>query len=175
MLKEPIIKEACSLKMIGMNFFGDPFVHASMWREENGIGQLWNRFGKWLQSNSRTIENPENPSVAYEVHIGSEQMETTGEYEVFTGISVKNLDQIPIECVGKVFPETQYAEFTLEGEEITSDWTQWIFEGWMPHSGYMSSAPYSIQVYDESFKGMDALDGVQIKVLIPIKKVGDEK
>ncbi|WP_430885070.1 GyrI-like domain-containing protein [Fusibacter sp. JL216-2] len=175
MLKEPTIKEACAFKMIGMNFFGNPFVHANMWSEENGIGQLWSRFGKWLHSNFKVIENPENTSVAYEVHIESDQMETTGEYEVFTGIAVKNLDHIPIECVGKVFPKTQYAEFTLEGDEITSDWTQWIFEGWMPHSGYMSSAPYSIQVYDESFKGMDALDGVQIKVLIPIKKVGDDK
>ncbi len=66
--------------------------------------------------------------MAYEVHIGSDQMNETGEYEVFTGIQVETLENIPIECVGKVFPSTQYAEFTLVGEEIVSDWTRWIYE-----------------------------------------------
>jgi len=175
MLKDPVIKEAHLYKMVGMNFFGDPFTHATMWSEDNGIGQLWKRFGKWMGESILELESASMENLAYEVHIGSEQMNETGEYEVFTGVQVESLDVIPIECVGKVFPSTQYAEFTLVGKEIVSDWTSWIYEGWMPHSGYEPSAKYSIQVYDETFKGMDNIEGATIKVLIPVKKVGDAK
>ena len=173
MLKDPIIKKAHSYKMVGMNFFGDPFTHATMWSEDNGIGQLWKRFGNWLGENIHTFQSAAKENLAYEVHIGSDQMNETGEYEVFTGIQVESLDIIPIECVGKIFPLTEYAEFTLVGDEIISDWTRGIYEGWMPHSGYEPSAEYSIQVYDESFKGMDQLEGATVKVLVPVKKVGD--
>lgn len=173
MLKDPVIKEEKKYVLIGMNFFGDPFTHATIWSEDNAIGQLWKRFGSWMHSDLHTLDNMVGSNVAYELHLGSEQMYDTGEYEVFTGVEVASLDMIPLECVGKVLPATEYAEFTLIGEEIVSDWSRWIYEGWMPHSGYQASADYSIQVYDETFKGMDNLEGAQIKVLVPVKKAGD--
>ncbi len=49
MLKDPVIKEAHLYRMVGMSFFGDPFTHATMWSEDNGIGHLWKRFGSWMQ------------------------------------------------------------------------------------------------------------------------------
>jgi len=175
MLNDPIILELKIMKFVGMNFFGDPFKYSSIWSEENAIGQLWTRFGSFLQTDVRKIQNLVNNNLAYEIHIASEQMNETGEYEVFTGLEVIDVTEFPINCVAKVFPKTLYAEFTLVGEQITSDWTQWIYEGWLPHSGYKASAQYSIQVYDESFKGMDNLEDAVIKVLIPINKVGDSQ
>ncbi len=173
MLKEPIIIESKEFKLVGMNFYGDPFKHANLWSEDNAIGQLWSRFGKILMNNLSDIQNPAATNLAYEIHIGSEQMNETGEYEVFTGIEVSKIGSFPVNCVAKILPATLYAEFVLKGEEIVSDWTQWIYKGWMPHSGYVESAMYSIQVYDETFKGLDKIEGATIKVLIPIKKAGD--
>lgn len=175
MLKDPLIIEKHSYKMVGMSFFGDPFTNVTMWSEDNGIGQLWKRFGVWIQPNLHTLPTAMKENMVYEVHIKPDQMNESGGYEVFAGIQVEALDVIPVECVGKVLPQTQYAEFTLTGEEITSDWYSWIYEGWMPHSGYEPSSGYSIKVYNKIPEGFEHVKKASFKVLVPIRKVGDAK
>jgi predicted transcriptional regulator YdeE len=58
----------------------------------------------------------------------------------------------------------------LHGAEITSDWYQMIYQDWMPTSGYHQSGSYSIQRYDQRFKGLDQIDDSVLDVYIPIER-----
>ena len=82
------------------------------------------------------------------------------------------LPELSPQLLVKNLPSTQYAIFTFEGEEISSDWEK-ILEDWMKASGYQSSGTYNFQYYDERFKGLDRISESVLDVYIPIKKNND--
>jgi len=155
--------------LVGMSFFGDPFSSASDWSVENEIGKLWSRFMRFLGNNSDAINNKVEGGGLYEIHIDGDRTEKDGNYEVFVGMPVETLDKVPIECVVKQLPETDYAIFTVKGEEIFSDWGMDIYRGWMPESGYETSFKYNVQLYDERFKGMDRIEESELDIYVPVK------
>jgi predicted transcriptional regulator YdeE len=94
----------------------------------------------------------------------------SGEFEVFAGLEVEALEDVPLELSAKILPPATYAVFTLEGEQINSDWPLMILTEWLPGSGYESDYQYSIQRYDERFKGVHRLDESVVEVYIPLRK-----
>jgi len=42
-------------------------------------------------------------------------------FEVFVGVLVEKIENIPLKCVAKQLQATNYAIFTLKGDEITGD------------------------------------------------------
>jgi predicted transcriptional regulator YdeE len=80
---------------------------------------------------------------------------------------------VPVELLVKVLPPTQYAVFTLHGEEITSDWPRRIYQEWLPGSGYEPTHQYNFQYYDERFKGIDKINESTIDVYVPVKRVDE--
>jgi predicted transcriptional regulator YdeE len=66
-------------------------------------------------------------------------------------------------------PACKYAVFTFRGEEIAGDWSAAIYADWMPGSGYEQAHPYSFQLYDHRFKGVDSLADSVLDVYVPIK------
>ena len=167
---QPKIIASPKLTLVGMDFFGDPFSTASAWSEENEIGKLWRRLMQFLDSKADTVKHKVNPSVGFEVHIETDETKSTGEREVFVGIEVSELEDVPLELVVKVLPPTKYALFTLKGAEITSDWGKWIYQDWLPQSGFKSHYNYLIERYDERFKGLEGeeLEESELDVLVPI-------
>jgi AraC family transcriptional regulator len=156
--------------VVGMSFYGDPFVEASGWDEGNEIGLLWRRFSAFLAERGDSLRHVPEPGVALEIHISTDETAQKGLFEVFTGVRVTELERVPLECAVKVLPATEYAVFTLYGQEITSDWHQMIYQDWMPSSGYRPSGSYSIQRYDERFKGVDQIAGSVLDVYIPVER-----
>ena len=127
-LMEPTIIEKRQMMLLGFSFFGDPFKISGGWTEENEIGRLWKRFMAYFAEHRHRIQHVVTDAVMYEVHIEHAETAQTGEYEVFVGLEVEKLEDVPVEMAVKILPPTTYAVFTLEGEQITSDWHMMIYE-----------------------------------------------
>jgi predicted transcriptional regulator YdeE len=160
--------------LIGMNFYGNPFNRASAWEEENEIGVLCRRFGDFYQQNAERIKHNLFPEAIFEGHFVTEETQRTGNFDVFVGVIVDKLEEIPIECVARQLPHTAYAVITIHGKEISTDWQMKIFNEWLPGQLYAASASYSLTRYDQRFLGMDLLEASEIDVYIPVKPVHQE-
>lgn len=166
---KPTMIEKRQMMLLGFSFFGDPFKISGGWTEENEIGRLWTRFMAYWDKHRQRIQHVKTDAVMYEVHIEHEETALTGEYEVFVGLEVEKLEDVPVEMAVKVLPPTTYAVFTLEGEQITSDWNMMMYE-WMMESGYERAYPYGFQCYDERFKDVQHIDESILDVYVPVKR-----
>jgi predicted transcriptional regulator YdeE len=167
---KPTVVEKQQMTLLGLGFFGDPFRLSAGWTEDNEIGRLWKRFMAYLGDQGRQIKHVVSDSVAYEVHIYHEETPRTGEFEVFVGVEVSRLEGMPLEMSGKILPPATYAVFTLEGEQIVSDWPLLISSEWLPEAGYKADHSHSIQRYDERFKGVQRIDESVLDVYIPLAR-----
>jgi predicted transcriptional regulator YdeE len=159
------------LILVGFSFFGDPFRLSPGWTEENEIGRLWTRFMAYAAQHQEQLQKIiSKPNIAYEVHIYNKETMNTGLFEVFVGSELADAAQPPIATVVKVLPATQYAIFTLKGEEIIGDWPLAIYQDWLPNSGYELAHDFHIQYHDGSFKGFDQLDESSLDVYVPVKQ-----
>jgi AraC family transcriptional regulator len=170
---EPTIVEKKQIVLVGFSFFGDPFATSSGWTEENEIGELWNRFVAYMAHHGDRIKHVKNPAVCYEVHIEHEETAAKGHFEVFVGVEVAQLEDVPVEMSVKMLPPTKYAVFTLKGKQITSDWPKMIYHEWIPGSGYQEAYPYMFQLYDQRFKGLKHLDASALDAYVPVKQLLD--
>jgi predicted transcriptional regulator YdeE len=166
---EPIIIDKDQMTLLGFSFYGDPFRLSAGWTEENEIGRLWQRFTAYLDQHRHRIQHVRSDAVMYEVHIEHDETREKGEYEVFVGLEVERLDQVPVELTAKILPPTTYAIFSLHGKEITSDWPMIIFE-WLSGSEYQRAHPYGFQRYDERFRGLEHLEESTLDVYVPVTR-----
>jgi len=164
---EPSIVHKPEIKLVGISFYGDPFDTHSGWDQNNEIGRLWVRFFDYLQTNMDNIPNLARPDAMYEMHVYGEEMLTIGHFEVFVGIEVENLESVPLDLLAKIIPASQYAVFTLEGEQITADWHLTV-DKWISEAGYQRDESFSFQYYDHRFKGIDRIAESQLDVYLPI-------
>ena len=158
-----------ALWLVGMNFYGDPFSNASPWEEANAVGTLWGRFMNLWENAPEAIKEQRTPNQMAEIFFETGETEAKGVYEVFVGVIVHRINEIPLSCVAKYLPANTYAVFTLRGAEITDDWLNRVVSEWLPTSGYRVAANYSIQIYDQRFQGVDRIDVSEIDVYIPIQ------
>jgi AraC family transcriptional regulator len=169
MIMEATIVQKDRILLVGLGFFGDPFASSGGWTEENEIGRLWNRFLAFLTKHGERIKHVREEQVSCEVHISHEETAEKGHFEVFVGVEVERLEDVPVEMSVKVLPPTQYAVFTLRGEQITSDWARTIYGEWMSQSGYEEAHPFMIQRYDARFKGLDQIDESELDIYVPVR------
>jgi predicted transcriptional regulator YdeE len=167
---KPTIVEMPRTLLVGMGFFGDPFRSKAGWTEENEIGRTWQRFMAFLEGQPEAIPHAIDAGVACELHVYHPETPQTGEFEVFVGLEVSRLAEVPLVLTVKVLPPATYAVFTLQGEEIASDWSMQIFAEWLPPTGYEGQHSHSIQRYDERFKGLDRLADSVLEVYIPVRR-----
>jgi AraC family transcriptional regulator len=167
---EPIILQKPEIILLGMSFFGDPFDTHSSWEEENEIGCLWKRFMAFLEHNQKNLPYLSHPEAGFEVHIYHPETNTRGVFEVFVGLQIEMIENIPVELLIKILPPTAYAVFTFRGEEIVSDWPMQIDE-WITNAGYQRAHPFSFQYLDQRFKGVDNLAESELDVYMPIKPI----
>jgi predicted transcriptional regulator YdeE len=166
----PTIVKKEQIILLGFSFFGDPFAASAGWTEENEIGRLWSRFMTYLGQYGNCIQHVIGEQVAYEVHVETQETSQTGEWEIFVGMEVEKLEDVPTQLVAKILPPSTYAVFTFRGEHITFDWHTRIYREWMPDSGYTAAHRYSMQLYDERFKGLENLGESELDVYVPVKK-----
>ena len=161
---EPKILEKEKIVLVGMVFYGDPFKNQAGWSQENEIGKLWKRFVAREKTIKNRVENG-----GYEVHIEPEEYEETKNFYVFVGVEVEKIENLPLEMFTKILPATKYAVFTLKGREITSNWQDKIYKEWLPQSGYEEAHKFTIEYYDDRFKGIDNTES-ELDIYVPIKQ-----
>ena len=169
---EPKMVERGPMILVGFGFYGDPFAESAGWTEENEIGRLWSRFMAFLADHPGSIQKIIGENVAYELHVETAETATAGFREVFVGVEVERLVDVPVELSAKLLPATTYAVFTLKGEQIASDWSM-IIGQWVSRSTYEPVGTYGFQLYDERFLGVDNLPGSELDVYVPIKSTAD--
>lgn len=170
---EPSIIQKPNMNFVGMSYYGDPFVSHSGWDQNNEIGHLWVRFFDYLKSNMDGIPNLENQDALYEMHVYGEEMFTIGHFEAFVGIEVKTLESVPLELVAKTTPASRYAIFTLVGEQITADWHLTV-DKWIVEAGYQRDEGFSLQYYDQRFKGLDHIAESVLDVWLPLANSNED-
>jgi len=166
---ESVIIEKPALLLVGFDFFGDPFRSHGGWSEENEIGRLWKRWMAFLEHSYARIQHIKETEVMYELHIYHDETPQTGEFEVFVGLEVTQLEALPPEVVVKMLPPSRYAVFTLAGQEIVADWTWLLDNEWLPALGVERCTTFSIQRYDVRFKGTQNIEESELDVYIPLK------
>jgi predicted transcriptional regulator YdeE len=166
-IMQPSITKKEKIILVGMAFYGDPFETSAGWTEENQIGRLWQRLMGHLAENPDSIQQRATTNTSYEVHVYNAETKTKGFFEVFVGVPVEGLKAVPVDLLVKILPATQYAVFTLRGEQISSDWHLEI-NRWLLKTGYRQALPFSFQYYDERFKGLDQIEDSILDVYIPI-------
>jgi len=162
------IVERDETKLVGMVFYGDPFKEVQGWSDENQIGRLWTRFNTYREAHPELFEHAIEPTVGYEVHVGTDEYEETKEYFIYVGVQVPSFESVPPVTFGKVLEAGTYALVTLKGEEIASNWGDAIYKEWLPASEYEEGLPYTIERYDARFKGPEDPESV-LEILVPVK------
>lgn len=163
--------EGTTMLLVGMSFYGDPFAKGPGWTEQNEIGRLWKRFTAFVDANPKAIKHRIDPEASFEGHFETAETKEKGFSEVFVGFQVQRLEDVPLECVVKVLPPVDYLVFTLEGQEIRSDWPRRIHEEEVPRAGYAAAYPYCLEGYDERFKGLDQIAESELDIYVPVKRV----
>ena len=165
---KPLIKGKKRIILAGMDFFGNPFEKAGGWSEQNEIGRLWHRFMSFYKKRKEEIIGLVSEG-GYELWIDLDVEKDPKDKYIFVGVEVEKIDVLPLELIVRVLPETRYALFTLKGGEIKSDWSDLLFEKWLPESGLKKSFDFLIEYYDDQrFKGMEDPNS-ELDLYVPIK------
>ena len=164
---KPEIIEKRKIILVGMDFYGNPFQGGEAWSTGNAVGQLWQRFNRCYEKKKGLIKHLTSEA-GYELWIDFEGEEDSKDSYVFVGMEVKKLDELPLELVARILPETRYAVYTLKGDEIKSDWTSKLLN-WVSGAGLEQSFTYIIEYYDPArFKGMDNPDS-ELDTYVPVR------
>jgi AraC family transcriptional regulator len=154
--------------LVGMDFYGNPYREAGGWSTQNDIGQLWQRFSNFYEKRKDSIRHLVSES-GYELWIDFEGEEDTKNNYIFVGVEVEKLDNLPLELVARILPETRYAVFALKGDEFKSDWPSRVLSEWLPEAGLEQSFTYIIEYYDpQRFQGLDSADS-ELDIYVPVR------
>jgi len=125
-----------------------------------------------------SLKNPDkfsgevDPNVAWELHITTDEYEEIKEYYVMVGVEMAAIEHLPLPTFAKVLPAGQYAVFTLNGEEMNTNWGDAIYKAWLPSSAYEEALQITLEVYDEErFQGWGDPDS-EVEIWVPVKKKG---
>ncbi|BDZ70780.1 GyrI-like domain-containing protein [Methanobacterium petrolearium] len=173
--KEIRVTGVKTLKLVGCVYYGDPFHSNEEWSTENEIGVTWSRFQRLCYFHDEMLHKEALGDVAYEVHIQPDDYKDTGNFYVYVGVEVKNLDEMPIEMFGKTLPSTKYVVFTFKGEDMFNG-GNYIWNEWLPDSKYDESYPYMVLAYDKNrFRGInDPKSEVDFYVPVKLKRPNNE-
>jgi AraC family transcriptional regulator len=145
--------------VMGLRYFG---------KNENGeIADLWGSF------NQRVAELGGLPNETGEAAIGlcvtPEDAPPDGSFEYVAGFPVSQVSDVPEGFVVRQVPEFTYAVFAHRGDLAGLGKTyEYIYEVWLPQSGYQLAAKIDFEYYDQDFKDF-APDSV-FYIYVPIQK-----
>jgi len=130
---------------------------------QNHIDKLWQMFEK----NEKDILNAD-PNSGYELHIFPEKHDRTSQIVVLAGFAINKIPaDIPLCLMVKPLPVTKYAIFDYHLKDGDYVWINNQMENWLSNSLFNHHLNFSLQRYDQRFKGMDNEESI-IQFYIPI-------
>ncbi len=156
---EPKIITRSAFTIVGLRYFGK--------NEHQEISELWGEF------NHRSEEIGGIPHETGEAAIGlcttPEDAGEEGAIEYVAGVPVSKVNQVPEDFVIRQMPEYTYAVFAHKGDLPSLGKTyEYIYETWLPQSGYQLAAPIDFEYYDQDFK--DFSPESVFYIYLPIQK-----
>jgi predicted transcriptional regulator YdeE/DNA-binding transcriptional MerR regulator len=145
--------------VMGLRYFGK--------NEKGEIADLWDSF------NQRVAELGGLPHETGEAAIGlcitPEDAPPDGSFEYVAGFPVSQVEDIPEVFVVRQVPEYTYAVFAHRGDLASLGKTyEYIYESWLPQSGYQLAAKIDFEYYDQDFK--DFAPESVFYIYVPIQK-----
>jgi predicted transcriptional regulator YdeE/DNA-binding transcriptional MerR regulator len=156
---EPEIITKPGFTLVGLRYFGK--------NQHMEITQLWERFNQRVRELGG-IEN-ETGDAAIGLCITPEDEPIGGGFEYVAGFPVTKAENVPQDFVVRQVPEFTYAVFGHRGDlPSLGKKYKYIYETWLPQSGYKLAAKLDFEYYDEDFKNFTA-DSV-FYIYVPIEK-----
>jgi AraC family transcriptional regulator len=162
---EVVILEREALKVVGMKI--------STTIEENKIPQLWNEFIPRI-AELKEVAVPDC-SLGICLYEGKD-FEAGAPFSYLAAVVVKDDSVVPEGMIFYEIPATKVAVFTHTGSvENLAETYEYIYEEWLPESGYEIAEADELEWYDTRFKYDDPESQMDIHVpLKPAEEVTDE-
>ena len=156
---EPKIIKKEDFTIVGLRYFGK--------NEHNEIPELWNQFNKRMEEMGGLEHETGEAAVGLCITPDDEPME--GAFEYVAGALVDEVEDVPEDFVVRHVPEQTYAVFEHKGDMPSLSKTyEYIYETWLPQSGFQVSSRMDFEYYNEDFKNF-APDSI-FYIYIPIEK-----
>jgi len=152
---EPKFVNKDAFIVVGMSYVGK--------NENQEIPQLWEVF------NTRMKEIKSAENCCYGTCFGDVEGAAEGEFEYVACVAVEGTPDIPVGMVMREIPAYKYAVFTHHGSLKTlHDTYQYIYNTWLPQSGYELDGKFDMEVYDDDFN-MDDWVNSKFYIYVAIK------
>jgi len=156
---EPKIINKPAFTMVGLPYFGK--------NENQEISGLWETFNRRMEALGG-ITN-ETGEAAIGLCTTPEITPPEGGFEYVAGLPVTAVEDLPEGFVVRHVPEHTYAVFAHKGDLASLGATYaYIYENWLPQSGYQLADRIDFEYYNEDFKDF-APDSV-FYIYVPIEK-----
>ena len=135
----------------------------------NKTGELWQSFMKTRKEIKHSIGNDLYSMQVYEPTYFAD-FNPDAEFEKWAATEVSDFDEIPYKFESFILPDGLYAVFLHKGAASTGPKTfQYIFETWLPDSGYVLDNRPHFEVLGEKYKNEDPAS--EEEIWIPVKAV----
>ena len=156
---EPKIVTKPGFTIVGLRYFGK--------NENQEIPALWGKFDQRIKALGGLPNNTGEATIG--LCITPEDAPVEDGFEYVAGFPVSKVEDVPEGFVVRHVPEYTYAVFAHKGDLPSLSKTyEYIYETWLPQSGYKLAEKLDFEYYNEDFKDF-APDSV-FYIHIPIEK-----
>ena len=154
---KPEILTLNKMALVGMIYYGD--------NAQGEIKDLWTKLGPRMKE----IKGKKG-WCAYGLCIEPDDYEKTGLFQYVACVEVENLDEIPMDMVGKIVPANTYAVFTHKGpvSGLRNTYEN-IFGNWINQADVEVIPGFDFELYDDRFTSPDDPNS-EIDIYIPIQR-----
>lgn len=153
---EPRIVRMGERKLIGMAYHGK--------NENDEIPRFWQKYWDRIAE----LPNRSRPGESYGFCFSIEGEEGGGFFYLMA-VEVSNFDRMPVEMLGKVIPESEYAVFTVRGLAAIKDAYTFAYGEWLPKSGWRHTLNFDYEFYGTKFANPDD-PNAEFEICIPVVK-----
>ena len=152
---EPKIITRPAFTLVGMRYFGN--------NQNQEISKLWGAANQHMDKIKHVA--PEWGAIGLCTMVPDAP---PGEFEYVAGLVVSQVEDVPAGFVVRQVPSHQYAVFTHTGALGSLKQTyEYIYQTWLPQSGYELDGNIDFEYYDEDFK--DFAPDSRFYIYVPVK------
>jgi len=152
---EPRIVTRGPMTVVGVTLFGSP--------EVTDLAQAWTLFGDVAGELAWVRET----KLVYGLQVYPPAFPHVFAYTYMACIELPEGVEVPLRMFRKEIPAARYAVVESEdGVEGIGEAYRWLYEEWMPESGYELAFPYDFEQYDGTEAGEDEAEAISVWVPI---------
>lgn len=156
---EPKIVTRPAFTVVGLRYFGK--------NENQEIAAMWEAFDRRMETLGGLPHDTGEAAIGLCFSPDDDPM--GGAFEYIAGLPVSKVEELPEGFVARQVPEHTYAVFAHKGDLPSLGKTyEYIYETWLPQSGYTLADNLDFEYYDDDFKDF-APDSI-FYIYIPIKR-----